>query len=224
MAQQSAHDGDDGLVKVASPTDRVDNGWDDAARAVFSVRKIDAPMGIVLQPDARAPYLLDLQGKKFYSTDDLTDFPTHPVHVGVQTYVVSADDVLPPGPGRNLELLLWNVGRSSFHGGLAPWLSPTAPYRLTAWPDFTGVFHTTFHLRLTAHLANHVSTVNELVDLFPADADAVPGAMNAFSLLGILESMPAQPAAEPVADQREASEPVRATGGLWSRLRDRWGF
>ena len=183
-------------------------------------------MGIILQPDARPPYLLDLQAKKFYSTDDLSDFPTHPVHVGVQTYVVSPDDVQPPGPGRNLELLLWNVGRSSFHGGLAPWLSPTAPYRLTAWPDFTGVFHTTFHLRLTAHLANHVATVNELIELFQADAESINGAMNAFSLLGIVESMPVQAAAEPSAatPAGEPGEPVRATGGLWSRLRDRWGF
>lgn len=222
MAEQSSSGGDGVMVTVASPTDSVDNGWDDAARAIYSVRKIAAPMGIVLQPDDRTPYLVDLHRKKFYSNDDLSDFPTHPVRVGVQTYVVSPDDQEPAGPPRNLELLLWNVGRSSFHGGLAPWLSPTAPYRLTAWPDFTGVFHTTFHLRLTAHLANHVTTVNDLVELFPADAESVPGAMNAFSLLGILEHLPAQPAA--AAPVEPAADAERSTGGLWSRLRDRWGF
>ncbi len=222
MAQQSSPREDDVIVTVASPNDRVDNGWDDAARAIYSVRKMAAPIRISLQPDNHAPYVVDFQRKAFQSVTDLADFPTNPVRVAVQTYVVSPDEHQPLEPARNLELLLWNVGRSSFRGGLAPWLSSTAPYRLTAWPDFTGVFHTTFHLRLTAHLANHVATVTELIDLFQADAESVHGAINAFSLLGILEHLPSQPAA--VASVGGTTDAAPATESLWSRLRDRLGF
>lgn len=222
MAQNSSPREDDVIATVASPFDHINNGWDDAARAIHSVLKMAAPIRISLQPDDHAPYVVDFQRRAFQSTSDLTDFPTDPVRVGVQTYVVAPDDDQPLEPARNLELLLWNVGRSSFKGELAPWLSSTAPYRLTAWPDFTGVFHTTFHLRLTAHLANHIATVDELIEQFQVDAETVNGAINAFSLLGILEHLPARPAAD--APAVGASEQASATGGLWSRLRDRLGL
>lgn len=222
MAQNSSPREDNVIETVASPYDHDNNGWDDAARAIYSVLKMAAPIRISLQPDDHAPYVVDFQRRAFQSSGDLTDFPTDPVRVGVQTYVVSPDDDQPLDPARNLELLLWNVGRSSFKGSLAPWLSSTAPYRLTAWPDFTGVFHTTFHLRLTAHLANHIATVDELIEQFQVDAESVNGAINAFSLLGILENLPARPAAE--ASAASTTDQAPTTGGLWSRLRDRLGF
>jgi hypothetical protein len=222
MAQNPSPREDDVFATVSSPYDHLNNGWDDAARAIHSVLKMAAPIRISLQPDDHAPYVVDFQRRAFQSTSDLTDFPTDPVRVGVQTYVVSPDHDEPLEPARNLELLLWNVGRSSFRGELAPWLSSTVPYRLTAWPDFTGVFHTTFHLRLTAHLANHITTVEELIEQFQVDAETVNGAINAFSLLGILENFPVRSAAD--APTVGASDPASDTSGLWSRLRDRLGL
>ena len=84
----------EGVVIVSSPTERVDNGWDDAARAVYSVRQMSAPIQVSLQPDDHSPYLVDFQRKKFHASTGLADFPTHPVRVTVQTLAPSPEGSL----------------------------------------------------------------------------------------------------------------------------------
>ncbi len=212
----------EGPAIVSSPTDRVNNGWDDAARAIYSLRQMTAPIWLSLQPDDRSPYLIDFQRNVFHAEAGLADFPTHPVCVTVQTIAPTSAEESNAFRGESLAHLLWEIGRSSFKGSLAPWLAPTVPYRLTKWPDFTGVPHTMFQLRLTAYMANHAITVERLIESFQTEAESVHVAVNAFSLLGILEEVETRsPAQEQVSQQMDNAP---ATRGLWSRLRDLWGL
>jgi hypothetical protein len=117
--------------------------------------------------------------------------------------------------GRDLDGLLWMIGRAAFPGRPASWLRAGERYRLSRWPNITAFGITAEEVRMTALLGSGSYSATDLAldgGVSAADAQRL---INAFSLMGILYSVAGEP--EPV-------RPPAARGGLFRRLRDRLGF
>lgn len=135
-------------------------------------------------------------------------------------------------PAMPLEVLLWIVGVRAFSGRLAPWLQTRTAYGLARWPDFTKLPHGMEDLLLTALLANGHYTPAALVKAARLEPARVADALNAFSLMGLLDGRrpPAAPESAAPAPAPSLQAPVpspaapKPTKNLFSRLWSKLGL
>jgi hypothetical protein len=196
-------------------------GWDDTALALHSIRLMNAPMLVMLEPEGYPPVYIDLPRRVFHWRIAMEDFPVEPLSVRIETESVDADA---PNrfrsAGRSIDKLLWSIGQTAFRGSPAPWLRPGERYRLTSWPNFTELNHTFDHMRMTAHIGNAPLSASELAAVATSDAAAVQRMINAYSLLGILKITEGAP----VLSAKPTQEHTKHPGGFLARLRNRWGL
>jgi hypothetical protein len=193
-------------------------GWTRAAIAVHSMLQIPVPMFLRLEADEHPPLVIDFRHHAFEWAVETGDFPVHPLEVLVETEATTAEAApLFSLPGRNLDSLLWHIGLHSFAGMAASWLRPADRYKLTRWPNLTEHAHTLTQMRMTAMLGNVFLTADELAVAAGVELDEAQSLLNAFSLMGILQTsgqeLPVTPVVEAV--------PQR---GLFDRLRERLGL
>ncbi len=109
--------------------------------------------------------------------------------------------------------LVWLMGQSAFDGGTAWWATPGARYTLDRWPDLGSLPHTPAQMRMTALLGTDAFTVEELAAAArvpDVEAQRLITALDLLGLLGVREGEPLR-------------RPRRASGGLFARLRTRFG-
>ena len=164
-------------------------GWTYAAIAVHSMQQISVPMFLRLEADDYAPLVIDFRHHAFDWALALENFPEHPFEIVVETEPTTVDAApLFALPGRDLDSLLWEIGRHSFAGMPASWLRPYDRYKLTRWPAFTEHTTTLSQMRMTAMLGNVYLTAAELAIAAGVEETQAQGVLNAFSLMGILQS------------------------------------
>lgn len=164
-------------------------GWTHAAIAVHSMQLIEVPMFLRLEADAHPPLLIDFRHHAFDWAVAMVDFPEHPLEVLVETEPTTVDaEPLFALPGRDLDSLLWEIGRHSFAGLPASWLRPHDRYKLTRWPEFSEHVTALTQMRMTAMLGNVYLTASELAIAAGVEEVEAQSLLNAFSLMGILQS------------------------------------
>src|SRR5262249_26228975 len=100
-------------------------------------------------------------------------------------------DGYPPPKTRVVERqgaeLFWFAG---FHAGamLAPWLSPTRPYRVSAWPDFGVIRPGSEVIRIVALLSREALDVHALAKRARVSLELAQRTMNALSMCEVLAS------------------------------------
>jgi hypothetical protein len=199
------------------------SGWAGAASAIHAIQQMNLPMTLLLDVSGFGGLTLDFGTHAFEWDASLADFPHAPTAVLVETRIPSADD--PPAfelPGRPLDSLLWLIGYHAFPDAPAPWLRDDDRYRLRRWPALAELSLTLDQVRMTAMLGNAFATSDELAAAArtpPADARRL---VNAFSTTGILRRSSGAPPLE-LPDPTPAAPASTRTGGLFSRLRERWG-
>jgi hypothetical protein len=194
-------------------------GWTQAAMAISSVMSMNTPVNLRMDIEMHGPLLIDFRHHAFSWSTPLEYFPVDAVHTRLETVPTSAD--APPFfelPGQDLDGLLWEMGINSFGGGAAFWLSPDDRYRLTRWPNLTQHSHNMSHVRMIAVLGNAYASTAELAAFAGVQRTEAQRMINALSLMRILSSSAAVPAAtmapQTAADKRQS---------LFSRLRKRLG-
>ena len=164
-------------------------GWTSAAIAVHSTKQIPVPMLLRLEADDCPPLVIDFRHHAFDWTMPMEEFPEHPLDVIVETEPTTLDaDPLFALPGRDLDSLLWEIGRHAFSGMPASWMRPHDRYRLTRWPNFTEHVNTLTQMRMTAMLGNVYLNADELAVAAGVDVMQAQSVLNAFSLMGILHA------------------------------------
>lgn len=191
-------------------------GWASAATAIHSVRRIPTPVLLRLDVVGHGSIAVDFRHHAFHWETPLERFPEDPGAVLVETHPTTADAPAPFDlPGRDLDGLLWLVGQHAFRDRAASWLWGDDRYRLTRWPNLAELPISLEQVRMTAMLGNVAATPAELADAVGVPVGEAQRLINAYSLMGILRSAPAE--AAPVAQPT----PVR---GLLGRLRQRLGW
>ena len=194
-------------------------GWSVAAIAVHSVLQIPVPIVLRLLVPGREAIVIDFRHRAFSWSGSLRAFPDNPGEVGVETIVVAEDDE--PAfdlPGRHLDILLWMLGLRSFENHAASWLHPGDRYHLLRWPNLSTMPHTIDHMRLVALLGNGWFCTDALAGAAGVGRGDAVRIINALSLMGVLESLPAEGPEQPVV----VTPPAR--DGLLQRLRAKLGF
>lgn len=191
-------------------------GWASAAVAIHSVRRIPTPVLLRLDVVGFGSLLVDFRHHAFEWETPLERFPEDPGAVLVETHPTTPDAPAPFAlPGRDLDGLLWLVGQHAFPTRPATWLWNDDRYRLRRWPNLAELPISLEQVRMTAMLGNAAATPAELAAAVGVPLEVAQRLINAYSLMGILRSAPAE--AAPVAQ----ATPVR---GLLSRLRTRLGW
>lgn len=180
-------------------------GWTTAAIAVHSIQLFSIPMLLRLEADAHPPILIDFRHDAYSWNLDMTEFPANPLEVIVETEPTTAEaPAIFELPGRNLDSLLWEIGRHSFAGMPASWMRPGDRYMLSRWPTFTEHVHTLTQMRMTAMLGNMYLNAAELAVAADVDEIEAQSLLNAFSLMGVLNCI-AELSAAPRARAIEAA-------------------
>lgn len=196
-------------------------GWTSAAIAVHSILQIPQPMFLRLEPAGFGPITIDFRHHAFEWGTSLADFPDEPATVLVETEPTTHDE--PPLfalPGADLDTLLWVMGLHSFQDARAFWLRPGDHFRLTRWPDLTGLDHSIDQMRMIAMLGNIALSVEQLAVAADVELAHAQRLVNALSLMGVLESsVEARAAANAVVVPRASSH-----RSLFSRLREKLGL
>jgi hypothetical protein len=180
---------------------------------------LNTPVNLRMDIEMHGPLLIDFRHNAFSWATPLEYFPVEAVHTRLATIPTSAD--APPYvelPGQNLDGLLWAVGVNAFDGKRAFWLAPDERYRLTRWPNLTQHSHDMLQVRMIAVLGNAYASTAELAAFAGVKESEAQRLINALSLMRILASSSAVPAA-PVAPPTAAAQ--RQT--LFGRLRKRLG-
>jgi hypothetical protein len=194
-------------------------GWTPAAMAVQAVLSLSTPVHLRMNIQSHEPLLIDFRHHAFSWSTPLDQFPVDAVHTGLQTVPTSPTD--PPFfdlPGQDLDGLLWVMGLNAFDGGPAFWLSAGDRYRLTRWPNLTQHTHNLSHVRMIAVLGNAYASAAELAAFADVDVSEAQRMINALSLMRILTSSAAAPAATMAPQTPEAKRE-----SLFTRLRKRLG-
>ncbi|MEO5535948.1 MAG: hypothetical protein ABIR17_12555 [Pseudolysinimonas sp.] len=192
-------------------------GWASAAVAIHSVRRIPTPVLLRLDVVGHGSLSIDFRHHAYAWDVPLDHFPEAPAAVLVETHPTT-EDAPPPFalPGRDLDGLLWLIGRHAFIDEPASWLWADDRYRLTRWPNLAQLPITLDEVRMTAMLGNADATPAELAAAGGVTEAAAQRVVNAFSLMGILRASAVAPA--PVA------EPQVQVSGLFARLKARLGL
>ena len=203
----------------AAPDYPVTLGWTQAVMAVHSVMALNTPVNLRMDIEMHGPLLIDFRHHAFAWSTPLEYFPVDAVHTRLNTEPTSAD--APPFfelPGQDLDGLLWQMGLNAFGGDAAFWLSPGERYRLSRWPNLTRHSHNMTHVRMIAVLGNAHATTAELAAFAGVDESEAQRLINALSLMRVLTSSAAAPAAT-MAPQTAAAK----RQSLFGRLRKRLG-
>ncbi|MCW4386216.1 DUF2510 domain-containing protein [Salinibacterium sp. SYSU T00001] len=205
-------------------------GWAGAALTLHSVLAARVPMLIELAIAGHPSVRVDTRFGAFTWDLPLTLFPTAPagVRVGVELIDVAAPPVFLL-PGQSLDELLWRIGLCAFPDRIAPWLQPGQRYRLSRWPNLSTLQPTMEQMRQTAMLANSVFSLEELAHATGSDLLSTRHLINAYSLIGCLDTLPSEVGSAPAPgapsrQQRQASAVADRDRGLFRRLRDKLGL
>lgn len=206
-----------GLVPVSSgdpaSLPRTD-GWLSAALAIHAVQRRPDAMYLRLDVSGHGLLSIDFRHHAFDWGTPLSAVPDDPATVLVETHPTFPG--APPLfalPGRDLDPLLWIIGRAAFGDALAPWLDPSRRYRIARWPDLSEVPVTLDQVRMTSMLGNGYATPADLAGAAGVTLGEAQRMLNAFALLGILRVAPVDGVAPQI-----SRAPRR---GLFSRLRER---
>ena len=188
-----------------------------AATAIHAVRRMRTPVLIELDVQGVGVITIDPQHHVYSGHVNPSLLPLHPSTVVVETRATSRDAGALERSARSLDSLLWAIGVNAFGNQRATWLWPDDRYRLTRWPNLSGVVVEGDHVRMFGILAHAFATPEELAATAECDVAQARRLINALSLIGILKTSsdapPPQPASTPVAHR-----------GLISRLRARMGI
>ncbi|MBC2666007.1 hypothetical protein H7F51_10755 [Novosphingobium flavum] len=212
----------------AAPVSRGDpalGAWAETALTLYSIMQNSAPVIAEISIASNALVQADFRYRAFSSTAPIEELPAAPRQVTIRT--VSPPPDWPPSfalPGQPLDKLLWFVGYNAFDGAPAPWLHPEDRYRLQRWPNFTEIAYQLDHMRMTAMIGNAYMNPRELAGACGAPFDSAQRMINAYSLMGLLQTSP-QVSAPPVAlSPPPGQEPPAAKAGLFARLRQKFGL
>jgi hypothetical protein len=188
-------------------------GWASAAVAIQSVRRIPTPVLLRLDVVGFGSLTVDFRHHAYAWETPLESFPEEPAAVLIETHPTTPDAPAPFAlPGRDLDGLLWLIGKHAFPSRPATWLWEGDRYRLGRRPDLADASLTLEEVRMTAVLMNAAVTPTELAEAVDAPLETAQRLVNAYSLMGILRAEPAQGA--PVAHL-----PAAPARGILERLR-----
>lgn len=188
-------------------------GWASAAVAIHSVRRIPTPVLLRLDVVGFGSLTVDFRHHAYEWETPLENFPEDPGAVLIETHPTTPDAPAPFAlPGRDLDGLLWLVGKHAFPSRAATWLWGGDRYRLGRHPHLAGLPISPEEERMTAILSDSAMTPAELADAAGTTAEQAQRLINAYSLMGILRAEPAEVA--PVAHL-----PAAPARGILERLR-----
>lgn len=194
-------------------------GWAGAAMAIHAVQRRPDSMYLRLDVSGHGLLSIDFRHHAYDWGTPLELVPERPATVLVETHpTFPGAPALFALPGRDLDPLLWIIGRAAFGDAPAPWLEAGRRYRLARWPGLSELSITLDQVRMTSMLGNGFATAHELAaaaGVTPAEAQRT---MNAYALLDILRAAPDAPSSPaPVAAESATRR------GLFARLRSRLG-
>jgi len=206
------------------------SGWGGAASAVHAIRQMAMPMTLRLDLGPDGVVAIDF-GMHAYEWDGhIAELPASPPLVLVETRPAPPDgrpSIEPPG--KPLDPLLWTIGWHAFGDAPAPWLRPGERYRLRRWPSLTDIQVSLDQVRMIAMLGNAFANAAELAAAAGTSSGDAQRLINGFAVLGILRRStgagPIPQPALPAGGSAAQAAPRRADspGGLFARLRERWG-
>lgn len=195
-------------------------GWAGAAMAIHAVQRRADSMYLRLDVSGHGLLSIDFRHHAFEWGTPLELVPEDPATVLVETHpTFPGAPALFALPGRDLDPLLWLIGRAAFGEDPAPWLESGRRYRIVRWPSLSELPITLDQVRMTSMLGNGFATAEELARAAGVTEAEAQRTMNAYALLGILRAAPEAPPAEPAAAPPAPPEPR----GFLARLRLRLG-
>ena len=211
-----------------TPTSRVPampapqaGGWASAAMAIHAIRRMPTP--VLLRVDIVGVGTIHLDPRtEGYVGVAAELLPEHPIAVSVETHPVdnaaSASDTF----DGDLDAVLWFIGEHAFGDERASWLWPGDRYQLTRWPRVTLLALDIDAIKMFAALGAAAITLDELVGAAEVSRERAQRALNALSLMGLLESSTAAPTPPPPPATAPTNPP--AASGLFARLRRSLGL
>lgn len=188
-------------------------GWASAAVAIHSVRRIPTPVLLRLDVVGFGSLTIDFRHHAYEWTTPLESFPEEPDAVLIETHPTTPEAPAPfTLPGRDLDGLLWLIGKNAFPNRAATWLWGGDRYRLGRRPNLDDLPISPEDVRMTAILSDAALTPAELAEAADSPVERAQRLINAYSLMGILRAASAEVA--PV-----AILPAAPTRGILERLR-----
>ena len=169
------------------------------------------------------PMWIDLRQRVFAAPFQLTEMPE--TGSGIELELIAASDDAPSpvaAPGTNLEKLLWHIGLRAAGARPAPWVDPTARYRLKYWPNFAELPHSINHMNIAARLGSEALTAKEVSEKCRVDMGVVTSSINAMMLMGLLREQ----TGPEIRQIRTVTKPeqVGRISGLIGRFRSKFGW
>ncbi len=155
------------------------------ASAAHSLQQMPMPMLLTITASDMEPIWIDFASKRFTSTGDVDALPAVPHDVSIYAQPIEPGArPYPWAPWAPMVKVLWSVGRQAFDGVPASWMRPDDRYRLTGWPDLTGLPHTVDETRVIAALGEGFLDANEVGLVTGVEVSAAQRVLNSLSLLG----------------------------------------
>lgn len=207
---------------VAAPT--VLDPWAESAITLYSIVQNSAPVIAEMNIAATNSVLIDFRYRAFVSDEPIENLPCNPSRVLIRTEVAQPGQ--PPAiplPGTGIDQLLWYVGINAFDGKPAPWIRSEDRYRLQRWPNFTEITYQMDHMRMTALIGNAFMNAQEMADAAGVPIETAVRMVNAYSLMGLLQTAVVQQPAVAINTQQQPLA-SRSVNGFFSKLRDKLGL
>ena len=185
--------------------------------AIHAVRRMPTPVLLRIDVVGVGSIMIDPR-QEGYAGVAADVLPVHPSAVRVETHPAEALPTADEAP-HDLDAALWFIGANAFDTARASWLWPGDRYRLTRWPRVTRLDIDIEMLKMFAALGTTMISVEELAEAAEVPVAQAQRAINALSLMGLLESSSAAP---PPAPPRASRRPE--AHGLFGRLRRSLGF
>jgi len=196
------------------------SGWASAASAIYAVRRMPTPVLLRIDVVGTGSVLLDPRVAGYGGGVPIESLPAEPTAIRVETHPVDGAESEVTEDQAEFDGLMWFIGQHAFGDARATWLWPNDRYKITRWPGVTRIALGLDEIRLFAALATTHLSLEELAAAASVDERHAQRALNALSLMGVLETSSSAPPPTP-----RAPETARgATRGLFGRLRARLGI
>ena len=190
-------------------------GWGAAAMAIHAIRRMPVPVLLRIDLIGTGAITIDPRVPGYGGGLQIIQLADHPRAVVVETHAATEAPTTQTG---DLEGLLWFIGERAFGEQPATWLWPGDRFRLTRWPSVAQIAIGLDEIRIFAALGAAHLNAAELANAAQVAPGKAQRAINALSLMGLLDNASSAPPPTPM--------PPRSTpaSGLFGRLRQRLGL
>lgn len=191
-------------------------GWTRVAMDLH--RLMNESVGVaVIELETAGQIAVDFSRRVYWWTQQPPSFPLEP-RVARVRYArdYRSDAPYLPSRSRELDELVWYIGRLAFAGEAAWWQTEGDRYRLAHWPNLTELAHEPEDMSMIALLARGPLTVAGLSAASGGTLDSAVSLINTLDLMGLLAAEPAGESTGVVPQPKPAQR-----DGLFARLRAR---